>query len=91
MDSTGKSNMISFQAFRSGGQFQLHKDTLGMDLLAKAAVHVPARVQEAKVNRDDWLAKQKESSGWTCEPLQLLQAIAAYEKCYNVAMDVITT
>lgn len=62
-----------------------------MDMLAKAAVQVLTRVHEAKVDRDEWLAKLKEDSGWTGEALALLQVIAAFEKCCNVPMDIITT
>ena len=62
-----------------------------MDIPAKAAVLVLTRVQEAKVNKDEWLTKLKETSGWTGEPNALLQAIPAYEKCFNVFMDILTT
>ena len=91
MGSSGNGNKISFQAICTSGQFDLYKETLGLDMLAKAAVHVLGRLLKANVSRDEWLAKLKGSSVWPGEPLQLLQAIAAYEKCYNVSMDVITT
>lgn len=91
MGSSGKGNMISFQALCSSGQFEMYKDTLGGDMIAKAAVHVLGRLLEAKISTDELLAKLKGSSGWQGEPLQLLQAIAACEKCYKVSLDVITT
>ena len=81
---------LTFKDFVSKGQFEVYKSTLPADHLARAAVEIMQRINDAGVDHDKWLQDLKVASGWEGEPVKILHAIAGYESCCRCTIEVST-
>ena len=75
---------ITFVDFVNGMHLELFVETAGKEEVAKVAVEVLTRIQNAGLQ--PWLHALGQTSGWQLDPSKLLRAIAANEMCCHKHM-----